>query len=464
MRVWCSKIAVFRQELYEKNYFGTIIGSGESMEFQGRGGPHAHIVAQTDLNAIPEVIQEYIWAHIPSLPDKDDDTPIAQMHREIRELIHMQLHRCSDTWCGPKDPKTGRCKKGFPATYSKCTILHPDRPAVYFRPSPAEGGAQIEVNKLIYDNSHVVPFNPFILLRFRVHHNVLFAYGNKANIKYALKYPFKGPGHCYVECKEESGNKIGIDEPAQYAKMNFRGATEAYAVVNSIAYVRLSHHVVKLSIHLPNQQPIVFRAGQLVSKAQEIEQGELPETPCSAYWKQWQNEWKDEPEFKGMLFVQVPERFRWVNDKWVAYKRKPTKRPPIGRIVPVPPSDPERFALYQLMRHYPGDPDHLKMVNQQPCTSFIEAAIKHGLLEDDRVWDKTLEEASLSRWPDQMRWLFVSILVFGQPSNARELWDKYKAHMYHPQGIASMAQRLAKELQALADIDWRSAKLYCQKH
>uniref|UniRef100_A0A914IA57 ATP-dependent DNA helicase n=2 Tax=Globodera rostochiensis TaxID=31243 RepID=A0A914IA57_GLORO len=455
MRVWCSKIAVFRQELYEKSYFGTIIGSGESMEFQGRGGPHAHIVAQTDLDAIPEVIQEYIWAHIPSLPDKDDDTPIAQMHREIRELIHMQLHRCSDTWCGPKDPKTGRCKKGFPATYSKCTILHPDRPAVYFRPSPAEGGAQIEVNNLIYDNSHVVPFNPFVLIRFRVHHNVLFAYGNKANIKYALKYPFKGPGHCYVECKEESGNKIGIDEPAQYAKMNFRGATEAYAVVNSIAYVRLSHHVVKLSIHLPNQQPIVFRAGQLVSKAQQIEQGDLPETPCSAYWKQWQNEWKDEPEFKDMLFVQVPERFRWVNDKWVAYKRKPSKRPPIGRIVPVPPSDPERFALYQLMRHYPGDPDHLKMANQQPCTSFIEAAIKHGLLEDDRVWDKTLEEASLSRWPDQMRWLFVSILVFGQPSNARELWDKYKEHMYHPHGIASKAQRLAKELQALADIDWR---------
>uniref|UniRef100_A0A914HN24 ATP-dependent DNA helicase n=1 Tax=Globodera rostochiensis TaxID=31243 RepID=A0A914HN24_GLORO len=455
MRVWCSKIAVFRHELYEKNYFGTIIGSGESMEFQGRGGPHAHIVAQTDLNAIPEVIQEYIWAHIPSLPDKDDNTPIAQMHREIRELIHMQLHRCSDTWCGPKDPKTGRCKKGFPATYSKCTILHPDRPAVYFRPSPAEGGAQIEVNKLIYDNSHVVPFNPFILLRFRVHHNVLFAYGNKANIKYALKYPFKEPGHCCVACKEESGSKIGIDEPAQYAKMNFRGATEAYAVVNSIAFVRLSHQVVKLSIHLPNQQPIVFRAGQLVSKAQQIEQGELPETRCSAYWKQWQNEWKNEPEFKGMLFVQVPERFRWVKDKWVAYKRKQTKRPPIGRIVPVPPSDPERFALYQLMRHYPGDPAQLKMVNQQPCTSFIEAAIKHGLLEDDRVWNKTLEEASLSRWPDQMRWLFVSILVFGQPSNARELWDKYKAQMYHPHGIASKAQRLAKELQALADIDWR---------
>ncbi|KAL3067920.1 hypothetical protein niasHS_015749 [Heterodera schachtii] len=455
MRVWCSKIAVFHHELYDKGFFGTILGSGESMEFQGRGGPHAHIVAQTDLDAVPEVIQEYIWAHIPPLPDKDDDSPIAKMHREVRDLMHMQLHRCSDSWCGPRDPNFGRCKKGFPAPFSKCTILHPDRPALYYRPSPTDGGAQIEVNGLIYDNSQVVPYNPYILLRYRVHHNVLFAYGNKANIKYALKYPFKGPGHCYVECKEESGSKIGIDEPAQYAKMNFRGATEAFAVVHSMPFAKLSHHVVHLSIHLPNQQPVVFRTFQLVSKAEEIQRGELPETPCSAYWKQWQNEWQHVPSLKDMLFEKVPEQFLWDKDKWVLYKRKPSKRPPIGRVVPVPPTDRERFALYALMRHFPGDPDHLKLVNGQQYNTFTEAALQHGLLEDDQIWHKTLGEAALHRWPDQMRWLFVSILVFGQPSNALELWNKYKDQMYNPQGANSAAIRQARELQALADIDWR---------
>ncbi|KAL3072096.1 hypothetical protein niasHT_036323 [Heterodera trifolii] len=438
MRVWSSKIAVFHHELYDKGFFGTILGSGESMEFQGRGGPHAHIVAQTDLDAVPEVIQEYIWAHIPPLPDKDDDSPIAKMHREVRELMHMQLHRCSDSWCGPRDPNFGRCKKGFPAPFSKCTILHPDRPALYYRPSPTDGGAQIEVNGLIYDNSQVVPYNPYILLRYRVHHNVLFAYGNKANIKYALKYPFKGPGHCYVECKEESGSKIGIDEPAQYAKMNFRGATEAFAVVHSMPFAKLSHHVVHLSIHLPNQQPVVYRSFQLVSKAEEIQRGELPETPCSAYWKQWQNEWQHVPSLKDMLL-----------------KKKPSKRPPIGRVIPVPPTDRERFALYALMRHFPGDPDHLKLVNGQQYNTFTEAALQHGLLEDDQIWHKTLGEAALHRWPDQMRWLFVSILVFGQPSNALELWSKYKDQMYNPQGANSAAIRQARELQALADIDWR---------
>ncbi|KAL3076651.1 hypothetical protein niasHS_011728 [Heterodera schachtii] len=455
MRVWSSKIAVFHHELYDKGFFGTILGSGESMEFQGRGGPHAHIVAQTDLDAVPEVIQEYIWAHIPSLPGKEDDSPIAQMHREVRELMHMQLHRCSDSWCGPRDPNFGRCKKGFPAPFSKCTILHPDRPALYYRPSPSDGGAQIEVNGLIYDNSQVVPYNPYILLRYRVHHNVLFAYGNKANIKYALKYPFKGPGHCYVECKEESGNKIGIDEPAQYAKMNFRGATEAFAVVHSLPFAKLSHHVVHLSIHLPNQQPVVFRTFQLVSKAEEIQRGELPETPCSAYWKQWQNEWQHVPSLKDMLFEKVPEQFRWDNGKWVLYKRKLSKRPPIGRVVPVPPTDRERFALYALMRHFPGDPDHLKLVNGQQYNTFTEAALQHGLLEDDQIWHKTLGEAALHRWPDQMRWLFVSILVFGQPSNALELWNKYKDQMYNPQGANSAAIRHAREQEALADIDWR---------
>ncbi|KAL3100225.1 hypothetical protein niasHS_000168 [Heterodera schachtii] len=79
----------------------------------------------------------------------------------------------------------------------------------------------------------------------------------------------------------------------------------------------------------------------------------------------------------------------------------------------------------------------------------------HGLLEDDKIWDKTLAEAALSRWPDQMRWLFMSILVYGHPSNAVELWNKYKDQMYFPQGIITPAQRQAAELEALADLDWR---------
>ncbi|KAL3076488.1 hypothetical protein niasHS_011809 [Heterodera schachtii] len=410
MRVWSSKIAVFHHELYDKGFFGTILGSGESMEFQGRGGPHAHIVAQTDLDAVPEV---------------------------IRNTYGLIFHLCQT--------------KMMTHPLRKCIA----KPALYYRPSPTDGGAQIEVNGLIYDNSQVVPYNPYILLRYRVHHNVLFAYGNKANIKYALKYPFKGPGHCYVECKEESGSKIGIDEPAQYAKMNFRGATEAFAVVHSMPFAKLSHHVVHLSIHLPNQQPVVYRSFQLVSKAEEIQRGELPETPCSAYWKQWQNEWQHVPSLKDMLFEKVPEQFLWDKDKWVLYKRKPSKRPPIGRVVPVPPTDRERFALYALMRHFPGDPDHLKLVNGQQYNTFTEAALQHGLLEDDQIWHKTLGEAALHRWPDQMRWLFVSILVFGQPSNALELWNKYKDQMYNPQGANSAAIRQARELQALADIDWR---------
>ncbi|KAL3077949.1 hypothetical protein niasHT_039150 [Heterodera trifolii] len=36
------------------------------------------IPSEGELDAVPHVIQEYIWAHIPSLPDKDDDTPIAK--------------------------------------------------------------------------------------------------------------------------------------------------------------------------------------------------------------------------------------------------------------------------------------------------------------------------------------------------------------------------------------------------
>lgn len=454
MRVYTSKVRELRRDLYERSIFGNILGYGESLEFQARGGPHSHIIAQTDLEAIPSVIQEYIWAHIPIEPDKDDDTLIAQMHRELRELIHLQLHRCGD-WCAPRNEITDRCQKGFPEPFSKITILYPDRPACYYRPCPQEGGSQIAFGNIVYDNSQVVSYNPWILLKYRVHHNVLYGYGNKANIKYALKYSFKGTSYAIVELKEESG-KIGVDEPLQMARCHFRGSTEAWAQIQSMPLVRLSHQIVDLQIHLPDKPPVVFQRHQVLTAAQQIQQGYMPETKCSAYWKQWRNNWCNDPALKDLKFEQVPESFKWDlhQKKWVAYKYKLTKRPPIGRIIPVSPNNQELFALYALMRHFAGDPQELKMYNAQPCVTFLDAAIKHGLLEDDLIWIRTLDEAKLSNMPKQMIWLFVSILYYGHPSNALDLWNKYKDQMYDGRGLTAVQQQQREE-QVLSEIDWR---------
>ena len=41
-------------------------------------------------------------------------------------------------------------------------------------------------------------------------------------------------------------------------------------------------------------------------------------------------------------------------------------------------------------------------------------------------WDNCLSEASISFMPKQLRSLFVTILIFGQPTKPLDLWEKYK--------------------------------------
>jgi ATP-dependent DNA helicase PIF1 len=41
------------------------------------------------------------------------------------------------------------------------------------------------------------------------------------------------------------------------------------------------------------------------------------------------------------------------------------------------------------------------------------------------LWDDFLKEVTIWAMPSSIRRLFVTILVFGEPSNVRGLWDKH---------------------------------------
>ncbi|KAL7070021.1 hypothetical protein ACQ4LE_011196 [Meloidogyne hapla] len=443
MRYYADKVRKVHKDLKERAIFGKQLGYAESMEFQKRGGPHFHRVMATDIPSIPEVIKDYIFAHIPALPNKDDKSPRAEGLRRLRDLvIKYQLHDCKPELCGQKNAN-GKCSKFFPYDYSDRTILHEDRPAVYYRPSPEDGGERVLIKKggvtTEYTNAHVTPYNPFILLKYETHHNVLFAYGEKTNMKYTMKYSLKGPSIQYIQMQ---GDLVDIDEPAYYSQMYYRSATEAYARIHSMPYVRLSNTCYEMPIHLPDQQNVYFRPGQASAAAARIPQ-DLPKTMLTEYWKQWSEgkTWElidkkwiltDDQMIKTTLYEQMPENY-WFDKKAKIWKKRVNNKDVIGLIHPRPsPRDQEKFALYILLRHYPGDPEALKEVKGVIYTTFVEAARLRGLLSDDSVWERTLEEAAHFINPKEMRYLFVQVLVFGNPSNARELWDKFVDHMFKP--------------------------------
>ncbi|KAF7626130.1 ATP-dependent DNA helicase, partial [Meloidogyne graminicola] len=266
-RIYEDKLRKLHYLLDKKKIFGNILGYAESREFQKRiGGPHLHRVFCTDTEATSENIDNLIWAHIPKKPDDSDMSDWANFIRKVRELLpKYQLHSCGEHCKSPN----GRCLKGFPKPFNKHTILYDNRPAEYYRPSPDDGGETISVKNFKYDNSNVVPFNPLVLVMFQSHHNLEYAYGQSDNLKYALKYPFKGASFSYIKC---TNNTVNVDEPAQYARMLYRSPSEAYCRIMSYKYAFLSHTVIPLTIHLPGKQKIYFAPATSKLKLRKVSQ------------------------------------------------------------------------------------------------------------------------------------------------------------------------------------------------
>ena len=68
---------------------------------------------------------------------------------------------------------------------------------IYHRRSPTDGGLTFVKNGKIIDNSWVVPYNPFLCLRFNCHINIEICSSPLA-AKYLYKYVTKGPDRAMV--------------------------------------------------------------------------------------------------------------------------------------------------------------------------------------------------------------------------------------------------------------------------
>jgi hypothetical protein len=105
-----------------------------------------------------------------------------------KHMIHYCTSRCKD--------KNGKCKKGYPHNYRQFTVMNDGHGWIAIaRP---EGGFTFIKNGIVYDCRHVVPFNAYLLLRFRCHLNVL-PFHNLRQAKYLFKYLCKGFDHATVE-------------------------------------------------------------------------------------------------------------------------------------------------------------------------------------------------------------------------------------------------------------------------
>lgn len=258
---------------------------------------------------------------------------------------------------------------------------------------------------------------------FQAHINVEYCNSVKS-IKYVCKYVNKGSDMAVYGISSENTN----DEVMQYQLGRYVSSNEAVWRIFGFPIHERHPTVVHLSVHLENGQRVYFTPENASRFADHP-----PNTTLTAFFQLCQ----EDPFARTLLYPEVPRYYTWDAAKKIFHRRKVGKpvlghdifaSDALGRVYTVHPNNAECFFLRMLLHSIRGPRSfvELRTVNQTVCQTFREACQVLGLLEGDRHWDDTLQEAALLYLPEQIRTLFAIILTTCAPSNPYALWEKYK--------------------------------------
>jgi hypothetical protein len=241
----------------------------------------------------------------------------------------------------------------------------------------------------------------------------------------------------------------------------------------SYNFASLSHEVLKYSIYEPGKNPYHFKKGeeQKVLKKfgasididlddnaadandNEDEEPILGRNPLEDFFDLC----KADANAREYTFLEINKSYVYERSnkkgKWIWRERKNQRHWQIARIYPVSPRQAEKFALRLLAISVKGPTsyDDLKTVpgKNKPCDTFSEAARLLNILDDQDIWERTLEEATSFLLPRQMRDLLIQIIVFGHPQDAMRLWMTFKDYFYDTRNILNVHDQEVRINQAL---------------
>ena len=323
--------------------------------------------------------------------------------------------------------QNGRCSKGFPKPFCSETQWREERLYPEYRRRAAEDGGQEVVHRGRRITSQwVVPYSPFLSLRYNCHINVELCCSVES-VKYLFKYIYKGHDRQMVRTDDANGNRERLNEIAEYQDLRSIGSSEACWRLYEFAMSDRSPAVQALQIHLENHQMVYFAEGQERQAA-----AAAPSTPLTAWMAYNRDSAAEDPGCRQILYGDFPGQYTWNENKKVWQKRcRRQGAETIGRVVSVSPRHGEVFYLRVLLHHVPGATcfEDLRSVNGAVCQTYQEACQQRGLLQDDGEWEMTLQEATFVRMPVQIRQLFATILLFCAPAEPLRLLERHQAAM-----------------------------------
>ncbi|XP_062114746.1 uncharacterized protein LOC133825867 [Humulus lupulus] len=185
----------------------------------------------------------------------------------------------------------------------------------------------------------------------------------------------------------------------------------------------MSPTVYSLHLHLEDQRPITFRANDDLINILNLDRSRKSTlTKCFSLNRVDENA-------KKLLYKKIPEYYVWNHQhkEWTPQKMKTA----IGRIVTANPFEGERYFMRILLDHVRGlmSFEDLRTVEGILAPIFCGAATMHGLLQRDNNLEDYLHEAYLYQMPSSLRRLFATILVYCNPTNPRDLWERFEEDM-----------------------------------
>ncbi|XP_050877630.1 uncharacterized protein LOC127081419 [Lathyrus oleraceus] len=251
-RIFRSKFEKLKDDVINKGVLGKVKSYMYVTEFQKRGLPHVHMLLVLESNDKLHDPKDYdimVRAEIPKLECEP------QLHEAVvRHMIHGPygiINRNSPCM------KDGHCKKRYPKQFLDETRQGTDSYPEYRR--RFDESVSLGKDRSV-DNRWVVPYNPWLLLKYDCHINVEICSSIKS-IKYLYKYVYKGPDCVAMEVHKGSY----MDEVQQYVDARWICAPEALWKIFRFTLYRLYPSVERLQIHLSNRHQVRFYDHQQIA-------------------------------------------------------------------------------------------------------------------------------------------------------------------------------------------------------
>lgn len=426
-RVFRLKLQELVSDLLERQVFGRPVAQLHVIEFQKRGLPHSHILlilSEQFRMLDPCRIDSVIRAE---LPDQKTEPALFDIVR--RHMIH-----------GPCDGHSsravclidGKCSKGFPREFREDTIVNENGGVLYRRRRNLPGQTITDphlrrqnTEAQGIDNRWVVPYNPYLLLKFNSHINVE-AVASVNSVKYLYKYLFKGQDRILAQITNADSRSnvdvhqaIEYDEITSFLNARYLSPPEAAWHICKFPLRYNTHTVVRLSFHLPGDQQVLFSS---VNAADALRRAQ--NTQLTAWFALNGRD----VNARAYLYAEIPLHYVWNGrvKQWHARRRGGDKV--VTRLFNVSIRHRELYFLRVLLLHVRGATsfNFLKTVDDQLCESFEEACRRRNLLAEDMEWERCLSEAREHEMPYALRQLFSYVLLFCDVHSPLRLWEMFQ--------------------------------------